>query len=145
MEQLLLEKAIKKMMHTDRMHRQLLDESSAGTGLNRTSHMMLMHLARREKCPSQRELAEEFALTPAAVTGVLKNLERDGYITRKVGRDTRYNEISITERGREVVESSRRSFRKADESIFVGFTDDELMTYISILDRMQENMKGVLK
>ena len=145
MDQLLLEQAIKMMMHTDRMHRQLLDECAAGTGLNRTSHRMLMHLARRETCPSQRTLADEFALTPAAVTGILKHLERDGYITREVGRDTRYNEITITERGREVVESSRRSFRAADQSLFVGFSDDELEAYISILGRMQDNMKGVTK
>lgn len=145
MERSLLERAIKTMLHTNRMHRQLIDGCAAVTGLGRTPHMMLMHLARREKCPSQRELAEELAITPAAVTGVLKNLERDGYITREVGRDTRYNVIAITERGREVVESSRRQFRAADESVFAGFSDEELKTYISILERMEENMKGAAK
>ena len=142
MEQVLLEKAIKMMMRTDRMHRRLIDECAGDTGLHRTSHMMLMHLARRECCMSQKELAEHFSITPAAVTGVLKNLERDGYIVRAVGKDTRYNEISITERGREVVEASRRKFREADASLFVGFSDSELEAYIRMLERMQENMKG---
>ncbi len=107
--------------------------------------MMLMHLARRERCPSQRELAQEFGITPAAVTGVLKHLEGDGYITREAGRDTRYNEITITERGRAVVEESRLRFRKTDESIFAGFDDSDLEKYVSILERMQENMRRTEK
>ena len=107
--------------------------------------MMLMHLARREKCPSQRELAREFGITPAAVTGILKNLERDGYITREAGRDTRYNEITITERGRTVVEESRLGFRRTDEAIFAGFSDEDLEKYVEILERMQENMRRTEK
>ncbi len=103
--------------------------------------MILMTLAREKKCPSQKELAELFSISPAAVTGILKNLERDGYITRETGRDTRYNEIFITERGREVVETSRKKFREVDSSMFSGFSDGELQEYITMLEKIQANME----
>ena len=140
MEQALLESAIRMMMRTDRMHRGLIEDGVKDIGLHRTAHMILMTLAREKKCPSQKELAERFSITPAAVTGILKNLERDGYIIREVGRDTRYNEISITERGREVVEISRKKFREVDSSMFSGFSDEELRQYIAMLEKIQANM-----
>ena len=141
MEQVLLEKAIKMMMRTDRMHRSLIEDGVKDIGLHRTAHMILMTLAREKKCPSQKELAERFSITPAAVTGILKNLERDGYIKREAGRDTRYNEIFITERGREVVEASRKKFREVDSSMFSGFSDEELREYIVMLEKIQANME----
>ena len=133
------------MMHTDRMHRTLLDECAKSIGLHRTAHMILMCLARMDKSPSQKELAEKHDITPAAVTGILKSLECDGYIERHAGQDTRYNEISITEKGREVVAHSREFFRSVDTALFAGFTDGELEAYISMLTKIQENMQNYRK
>ncbi len=141
MEKTLVEEAIRAMMHTDRMHRHMIDEEMGSIGIHRTAHMMLMHLARNEKIPSQREMAEHFGITPAAVTGTLQNLERGGYITRNAGKDNRYNEISITEEGREVVARSREIFRRIDGGMFRGIGEEELKAYIAVLERVQNNMR----
>ena len=81
------------------------------------------------------------SITPAAVTGIIKSLERDGYITRAQGKDNRFNEISITDLGREVVESSREAFAAVDRAMFEGFLDSELESYISMMERIRENME----
>jgi DNA-binding MarR family transcriptional regulator len=99
-----------------------------------------MRLARCGKLPSQKELAERLEVTPAAITIALKKLESNGYVSKTLGRDSRYNEIEITEKGRELVKLTRETFSRTDKSLFSGFTDDELKFYIECLDKIQKNI-----
>ena len=136
-----LSKAINMMIKTDHMHRHLIDSQVGVLGLHRTQHRILMHLARHEKLPSQKELADHLDITPAAVTGEIKKLEQQGYVERNLGQDNRYNELRITEKGRELVNKTRELFSEVDSSMFEGFTDDQLDTYISCLEKLQENIR----
>ena len=136
-----LSRAIDMMIKTDHMHRALIDSRVRSLGIHRTQHRILMHLARCGKLPSQKDLAKHLDVTPAAVTCALKKIENDGYIERTLGHDNRYNEIQITEKGRALVQQTRTMFSEVDESMFVGFSDDELETYISCLEKLQVNIR----
>ena len=136
-----LSRAVDMMIRTDHMHKALIDSRVHEIGIHRTQHRILMHLARDGMLPSQKELAERLDITPAAVTGALKKIERDGYVERTLGQDNRYNELNITEKGRELVKLTRRLFSEADTSMFDGFTDEELTTYINCLEKLQENIR----
>ena len=133
--------AVNMMMQTDKMHRSLLESKVKDFGIHTTSHRALMHLARCEKLLSQKELAERLSITPAAVTGVLKRLESDKYIERTLGADNRFNEITITKKGRDMVDATRSAFGSSDRALFDGFSDKELESYILCLEKMQANMK----
>ena len=134
--------AVSIMIQTDRMHKHLLDSKVSKIGLHRTQHRVLMHIARKDKLLSQKSIAEHMGLTPAAITGVLKRLESDGYIKRIVGSDNRYNEVVITDLGKKIVEDSYRLFSEVDASLFDGFTESELDGYISCLQKIQSNIKA---
>lgn len=136
-----LSRAINMMIKTDHMHKALIDSRVGGLGIHRTQHRILMHLAKHEKLPSQKELAEYLDVTPAAVTCALKKIEKDGYVERTLGQDNRYNELSITEKGKALVIETCHIFSEADASMFDGFTDEELDTYISCLEKLQGNIK----
>ena len=136
-------RAVEMMIQTDHMHRSMIENRAKEIGLHRTQHRILMHLARHGRLPSQKELAEHLNITPAAVTIALKKIEKDGYIERKLGQDNRYNELIITEKGREIVKKTKRLFTEADVSMFLGFSDEELAMYISFLEKMQENIRNV--
>ena len=136
-----LSQAVDMMIRTDRMHKSMIDSRVREIGIHRTQHIILMNLAKCEKLPSQKELAERLDITPAAVTGALKKLEQSGYIERTLGHDNRYNEIKITPKGRALVTRTRELFSEADVSMFEGFSEDELDTYISCLEKLQANMK----
>lgn len=136
-----LSRAINMMIKTDHMHRALIDSRIGSLGIHRTHHRILMHLAMRDKLPSQKELADHLDITPAAVTGALQKLEKEGYIERTLGHDNRFNELSITEKGREVVKQSKMLFCQADSAMFEGFSDEELDTYIAFLEKLQVNIK----
>ncbi len=107
---------------------------------------MLMHLSCCESIPSQKDLAKHFDISPAAVAGTLKKLEADGYIERgkcSERQDSRFNEIKITERGREATMQSRQYFKHIDSEALRGFTDSELEMLTAFLLRMQENLKSI--
>ena len=133
--------AVDMMIRTNRMHRALIDSRVWSLGIHRTQHRILMHLSRCDKLPSQKELADHLDVTPAAVTCALKKIESDGYIERTLGHDNRYNELRITEKGKELVNLSKQMFSDADRAMFDGFTEDELATYISCMEKLQANIR----
>ncbi len=136
--------AVNIMIKTDRMHKQLLDNTVNAIGIHRTQHRILMHIARNDKLISQKSLAEHIGITPAAITGTLKKLEKDGYIKRKQGADNRFREVEITDEGKRVVSETRELFIKADTSLFEGFSDEELEGYVRYLEKINKNIQRQL-
>ncbi|MBO5945741.1 MAG: MarR family transcriptional regulator [Clostridia bacterium] len=132
--------AISMMIRTDRMHRQMIDSAVFEIGIHRTQHRILMYIARNNRLDSQKSLAEHIGITPAAITGALKKLERDGYIKRKQGNDNRFNEVEITPLGMETVEKTKKLFFEVDKALFEGFTDEELDGYIAFLEKIKKNI-----
>ena len=130
------------LMHTNRLHKAMIDSRVKDIGIHRTQHRILMHLAKCDRIPSQKELAEHLEVTPAAVTLAIKQIEKDGYIKRTLGKDSRFYEIEITERGRELVALTRALFSEADSLMFEGFSEEELEEFAGYLGRIQHNIKS---
>ena len=133
---------IGKMIHTNRMHRRAIESVVDDIGIHRSRHQVLMNLSKRA-FSSQKEMAEHLGVTQAAVAVSLSKLERDGLIKRKTGEDGRFNEISITAKGIDIVERSRTHFLEIDSKVFEGCTDEELEAFSRCLDKMQENLKYI--
>lgn len=141
-----VQKTIHAFISADILHRKVIEQWACDAGMHRSQHRMLMYLTRCEGMPSQKDIAKHFDISPAAVAVTLKKLESDGYIERgKCGErtDSRFNEIKITERGRDAALQSRRYFQHVDNESFKDFSDEELETFISLLERMQENLKSI--
>ena len=141
-----VQKTIHAFISADILHRRVIEQWACDAGMHRSQHRMLMYLTRCEGTPSQKDIAKNFDISPAAVAVTLKKLESDGYIERgKCGErtDSRFNEIKITERGRDAALQSRRYFQHVDNESFKDFTDEELEIFISLLERMQENLKSI--
>ncbi len=134
--------AVNKLMKINREHKYIIDSQVAEIGLHRTGHRILMYIARRGYLPSQKELAEYLDVTPAAVSGALQKLECDGYIERNLGIDNRFNEVTITEKGRDIVEKTRVAFSEVDNRLFNNFSDDEISDFLDYLERILKNIKG---
>ena len=141
-----IQKTVQAFISADILHRRTIEGWANDAGMHRSQHRMLMYLTRCENTPTQKDLAKHFDISPAAVAVTLKKLESDGYIERgKCGErtDSRYNEIKITDRGREAALQSRKYFQHVDNESFKGFSAEELNLFTSLLERMQENLKNV--
>ena len=129
-----------RFIGVSRMHRKAIGKYSADIGLHHSQHRMLMHLANNEVIRSQKQLAEHFAISPAAVATMLKKLEADGYIERaksQDGSDCRNNEIIITELGRRIATETEKYFRFVDSQAVKDFTDEEIEQFMRLLDKMK--------
>lgn len=137
---------IHQFIQTNRLHRRVIERFADKLDLHCACHRMLMHISCVDNIPSQKELAEHFKISPAAVATTLKRLEADGYIERSKSpdlKDSRVNEISVTERGRRAAEDTEKYFRFVDSSALDGFSDDDIDTLVSLLDRMQDNLHKI--
>lgn len=135
---------IEILIKVNRSHKKMIDYGvSTKIGLHRTQHIILMRLARSAALSSQKELAEHLGITPAAISGALDKLEAGGYIERKIGADNRFNEIVITELGKSIVSETKELFSEIDKSLFLGFSDQELIEFKAFLERMNYNIQNI--
>ncbi len=129
-------------IHTDRLHRTVVENAISSLGLHRSQHMLLFHLSRLKQTPTQKELADFFQISSAAVAVTLKKMEQNGYISRKCGGDMRCNKITITQKGQEMLSRSKELVEQIDETMYKGFSRAELDTLYSYLIRMQNNLQN---
>ena len=131
-----------RFMHIGRLHRRAVENKIGKAGVHKSQHMILMYLHRKSGKVSQKDIANHFEISPAAVAVSLKKLETGGYIERNSAEsDNRYNEITITEKGKEVVEYSRKVFEEVDEKSFEGISAEEREVLITLLDKITFNIK----
>ena len=127
-----------------RYHRRAFENAVRGMGIHHSGHRILMFLAQNEGTPSQKEIAERFEITPAAVTGTLKKLEKGGYIERRIcPEDGRSNRIVLTKKGEEVAEQSKVMFEAVDRQMFEKVTEEEQELLHSCMQQMLANLKKI--
>ena len=126
------------------MHRATLNAKICETGIHGSQHMILMYLNRCRDKISQKDIAEHFEISPAAVAVSLKKLESGGYIARKTSdNDSRYNEIEITEKGKKIVDFSHSIFEDIDNKTFEGMSEEEKKSLVFLLDKVISNLKDI--
>lgn len=139
-------KTFMELVRIDRLHRSAIEDFLSGFGIHRSQHMMLMYISKMERCPSQKEIAEHFKISSAAVTVTLKKLDEGGYIVRHtVKEDTRYNSITLSKKGKELVEKSRLLFEGADKAMFGDFSDEDYVLLSEFTKKMTDGLNEYCK
>lgn len=135
-----------KMIQVDRFHRSIFESMHSALGIHRSQHRLLMYISRSPNEPSQKEIAEHFGISPAAVAVSLKKLEDSGYITRQsVENDNRFNRISLTDNGKDIVEKSEEFFIKSDFAMFRDFSEEDYKNLTVCLEKMMSGLKDFLE
>lgn len=137
---------IYRFIQTNRLHRTVIERIGTKVDLQCSAHRMLMHVALEDSVTSQKDIAEQLKITPAAVATTLKRLECEGYVERSKPQntsDSRANEIRVTERGRRTAEETEKYFRYVDSAALKDFSDEEIDTLLRLLDKMQRNLHAI--
>lgn len=133
----------RKLVITCRLHKRIVEREINQLGLHGSQHHLLMHLANYETV-TQKELASQLKVSPASVAVSIKKLESEGYITKEMDReDNRFNKITITEKGKNMVEKSRQVVVKIDEAAFEGFSEQEVGWLSSMVERIYQNLENI--
>lgn len=138
---------LKKVMHqiisAAIRHRKIMDFLLQDTGVYSAQHHILMELSRNQFA-SQKEIADRMNVSSATIAVSLKKLEKGGYIRKEVDdSDNRLNQITLTEKGRNVVEESRRIFKSTDLKVFDGFDQTELEDLSRLLAKLNHNLEKI--
>lgn len=138
-----LNNPVKMMILVSQLHRRRMERLVGETGLHRAQHRMLMTLSDHE-FDSQLELAKMLQISAPTVAVSLKKLEKDGYIEREAkAADNRANFIQLTDKGRQVVESSRAIFENIDQQAVKDFSEEEIELLRDFLKRMYDNLSEI--
>jgi DNA-binding MarR family transcriptional regulator len=106
--------------------------------LSHAQYHLLFGLAAEPEL-SASKLAVIADLAPATVTEMLDHLESSGLVQRaRSERDKRVVLVSLTERGRGLVEERRTELESRWQSALSEFSDRELHTAAAVLDRLRE-------
>lgn len=90
----------------------------------------------------QRDIEAEFNIRRSSVTSVLQLMERNGLIKRvSVSEDARLKKIILTEKGLEVQKYVHNSIDAIEKELKDEFTDDELITFINLIDRLSKKFE----
>ena len=117
---------VASLMKTERMHKTVVDSRISALGIHRGQHSILREIARAERNPeakalSQKDIAQHFGVSAAAVAMMMKKMESEGYITRNMSSsDNRFNELHLTELGLSMLSQSREIFQRVSESDDAG-------------------------
>ena len=138
-----LNEAVRLHLKNTRHHRCVIAKTATKFDIPHAQHRMLMHLS-KERNLSQKQLADIFEISPAAVAVALKKLESGGYILRRTSEgDSRVNEIEMTEKGRQVVKATRSTFSEIDSAMFDGFSCEELESYNALMRKIETNLYNI--
>ncbi len=111
------------------------------TGLNQSQVSALIHLDRVEEL-SQIDLASRLGMRKAATGTLIDTLQSKGLVDRTRGReDRRLQLVSITDEGREVVETIDRMAEPLGQELRKGVSRDERVQLVSILQRIRQNLR----
>ncbi|GFN36649.1 MarR family winged helix-turn-helix transcriptional regulator [Tepidimicrobium xylanilyticum] len=121
-------------------HRKIMQYYLEETGVYHAQHRLLMEISHTQNV-SQKDIASSMGISAATIAVSLKKLEKGGYIKKEIDEgDNRLNQITITEKGKKVVEQSKQIFDSTDQKVFGGFTEEEKFTLFTLLQKLEANL-----
>lgn len=127
------------------LRRSTLDEpkpenSDRPTGMQ---HWMLGHVHQNMGHDVfQKDLEAAFEVRRSTATGILKLLEKNGYIKKEpVDYDARLKKLSLTPKALLFCEETLGRMKETEDLLTEGFTEEEINTLIRLLDKIKNNLE----
>ncbi|WP_078555947.1 MarR family winged helix-turn-helix transcriptional regulator [Bacillus alkalicellulosilyticus] len=133
----------KLLVGTSNLHYRKSTSQFSALGLSPGQPKILETLIDLEGC-MQKELAEACEVEPATITSILPGMEKNDLIKRETivnAPGKRALSVRLTEKGKAMEREVATIFHDVEEECFRGFTEEEKETFLSLLERVHNNMK----
>ena len=116
-----------------------------GSDLYASHHAFLLTVCRNSGS-TQEAIATELCLNKSTVARTLGTLEERGYIERKVNPENK-REVLVypTEKAREILPFVREINKDWNERLTEGISESDLEVFYSVLSRLEERAKEIVK
>ncbi|HEY9087829.1 MAG TPA: MarR family transcriptional regulator [Anaerolineaceae bacterium] len=123
-----------------RLHASRTDRLMECIGLFRGQAILLIILS-HEDGQTHSALADRLEITPAAVTKVIKRLEKMNYLERRSDpTDERISRVFLKADGWAIIHQIYAIFRQRDACVLKGFTPEEEQMLDQLLRRVYSNL-----
>ena len=128
------------LMRLNKMHRKMAKTEFQKVNLTEGKPKILDFIINNPGC-SQREIATCCKIEPATATSILSAMEKEELIYRERNpQDKRILNVFLTKKGIESQSKVEKVFLELDEICFDGFSDEERISAINILNKLYENL-----
>ena len=119
-----------------------LDRRLAGMGLSQARWLVLLHLARFEEAPTQRELAQSVGVEGPTLARLLDSLESQGLVQRQaVLEDRRAKKIVLCAPALPLIEQIETIATQLRHELFEGVDEADLKVCMRVHGRILGNLE----
>jgi DNA-binding MarR family transcriptional regulator len=112
-------------------------------GMSQVRRQLLTVLADEGEV-SHAALAKRLGVDGAAVTRLVKGLESQGVVSRRLDpQDNRFTLASLTEAGHDLVARLQSGHRQYQELLLAGIGEDEQEAVVAVLERVRRNIEQI--
>lgn len=107
-------------------------------------HCFVLHYLNRNADHDiyQKELEHALHLTRSSITGIMKELEHEGFIKREsVPTDARLKKIILLPAGQEINRKMKTAIEESEQRIDAALTPDEKKQFLSYCDKIRTTLE----
>jgi MarR family transcriptional regulator for hemolysin len=131
-----------QLAHMSRGWRAELDRRLVDLGLSQARWLVLLHLARFDEPPTQRELAQSVGVEGPTLARLLDSLETQGLVRRQaVVEDRRAKKILLSATARPLIDKIETIATALRHELFVGVDEEELRICMRVHARILANLE----
>jgi len=125
------------------LYRDLVRAYERETGLS-PSRMALLHALCRAGEISQTDLQRHVGVEGPVITRIVKQLEADGCITRRVDpQDNRYTLVALAPAGQQLIDEARRVKAVFEARLLTGLSEDDKAQLLRALEHISNNLRNL--
>ena len=130
-----------QLAQLSRSWRAELDRRLADLGLSQARWLVLLHLARFDHVPTQRELAQSVAVEGPTLARLLDSLEAQGLVHRQPAPDDRRaKHITLAEPALPLIEKIEAISTQVRQEAFAGIDEEQLRNCQQVHERILANL-----
>ncbi|MGF6392358.1 MarR family transcriptional regulator [Pseudomonas plecoglossicida] len=131
-----------QLAHMSRGWRAELDRRLAGLNLSQARWLVLLHLARFEEAPTQRELAQSVGVEGPTLARLLDSLENQGLVRRQaVLEDRRAKKILLCPPAKPLIDQIETIANALRLELFTGVDEADLQVCMRVHAKILANLE----
>jgi len=119
-----------------------LDSIKRLDNISGTNGFIIVFIYKSKEDVYQKDIEKEFGITRSTASNIISLMEKKNLIIReKVDDDARLKKLSLTEEAKKYARDVLNDLKLFEDKITKDIKDDDLDTFISVLDKIENNLR----